>query len=316
MKKLIIAAATCSVALNSAAIAGSEKSIPIPPADNGGFELARRPISNPTLFDLALPKTGVHLIYMHHRFPNKINTTIGKVDLGGDLNLVALQFEYAFNERLSLVALKDGYVDFNPDNTAAFNKEEGFANIGAGLKYAFILDRANQYVLSGSAVVEFPTGSEDIFQGEGDGFVNLSLQNLKLHGNWQFAGSLGVQIPLDSAFSTQGWAGFHASYEVTPWFIPLIELNYFRVLDDGNGHTRFSKQVGGLVPAVAESEGADLLNLGAANSQGADYATMAVGFRSRLSAQADIGFAYEFTLTGDENNLTKDRFTFDLTYTF
>lgn len=316
MKKPTIAAAACSVALGSAAIAGTGAIVPLPPSDNGGFELARRPISNPTLFDLALPRTGVHLIYMHHRFPNRINTTIGKVDLGGDLNLVALQFEYAFSERLSLVALKDGYVDFNPDNTAAFNKEEGFANVGAGLKYAFILDPANQYVLSGSATVELPVGSKDVFQGEGDGFVNLSLQNLKLHGKWQFAGSLGVQVPLDNDFSTQGWAGLHVSYEVTPWFIPLVELNYFRVLDDGDGGMRFSKQVGGMVPAVAESEGADLLNLGAANSKGADYATVAVGFRSRLSGNADIGFAYEFTLTGEEDNLTEDRFTFDFTYKF
>ena len=51
-------------------------------------------------------------------------------------------------------------------------------------------------------------------------------------------------------------------------------------------------------------------------SQGADYATMAVGFRSRLSSQTDIGFAYEFPLTNEEDNFTKDRFTFDLTYKF
>lgn len=316
MKQFTITATLCSVALTAVATAGPEPSIPVPAESPSGFDLARRPISNPTLFDLALPRTGVHAIYMHHRFPKMIDTTIGKVPMGGDLNLIALQFEYAFNERLSLVALKDGYVDFNPDNTALFNREEGFANIAAGLKYAFVLSPETQYVLSGSAVVEFPTGSEDIFQGEGDGSINLSLQNLKLCGNWQFAGTLGVQVPFDNDYATNGWAGLHVSYEVTPWFIPLVELNYFRVLDEGNGHARFNKQVGGLVPAVAEFEGADLLNWGAANSDGSDYATLAVGFRSRLSKQLHIGFAYEFALTGEENNITDDRFTFDLTYTF
>lgn len=313
MKKSIIATTLCIATLASPTFAGPE-TIDIPVIKDSGFDLARRPISNPTLFDLALPRTGVHFIYMHHRLPSRINTTLGKLDFDGDLNLYALQFEYAFNERLSIVALKDGYVDFNPDST--FTPDTGFANIAAGLKYAFILDPINQFVLSGSAVVELPTGSDDVFQGEGDGNINLSLQSLKLHGKWQIASTLGIQVPFDNDFATNGWTGIHVSYEVTPLFIPLIELNYFRVLDGGNGGTRFNNQVGGAVPGVAEFEGADLLNWGAANSDESDYATLAIGFRSRLSKQCTIGFAYEFSLTDEEENITDDRFTFDLTYTF
>ncbi len=230
------------------------------------------------------------------------------------MNLYALQLEYAFNERLSLVAMKDGYVDFNPNNT--FTNSSGFANIAAGLKYAFILDHANQYALSGSAVIELPTGSQGVFQGKGDGSINLTLQNLKLHNNWQFAGALGLQLPFENDFASSGFASFHVSYEVTPWFIPLVELNYFRVLDSGDGGRRFTKQVAGAVPAVAGFEGADLLNWGAAGSNGAEYATMAVGFRSRLCDQCSIGLAYEFPLTGKQKNITDERFTFDLTYKF
>ncbi|MFK7909565.1 MAG: transporter [Akkermansiaceae bacterium] len=314
MKKYTTIAA-CAVAMTSTSFAGSEKSIPMLPAPSDGFASARHTISNPTLFDSALPQTQARLIYMHHRFPSNINIAGGgQVPMGGDLNLYALQLEYAFNERLSLVAMKDGYVDFNPDNT--FTADTGFANIAAGLKYAFILDHANQYALSGSAVVELPTGSEGVFQGKGDGYLNLTLQNLKIKDKWQFAGALGVQVPFDSDFATNSFAAFHVSYEVTPWFIPLIELNYFRVLDSGDGGARFNNQVGGGVPAVATFEGADLLNWGAANSDGADYATLAVGFRSRLSEQCSIGLSYEFSLTDEEDNITDDRFTFDLTYTF
>ncbi len=93
-------------------------------------------------------------------------------------------------------------------------------------------------------------------------------------------------------------------------------LNRGCEIDSGDGGARFNNQVGGAVPAVATFEGADLLNWGAANSNGADYATMAVGFRSRISSQASIGLAYEFPLTDEEDNITDERFTFDLTYTF
>jgi hypothetical protein len=250
---------------------------------------------------------------MLHSFPSQINIAGGgSLPFGGDLNLYAVQLEYAFNERLSLVATKDGYIDFNPD--ATFTPATGFANLAGGLKYAFLYDPENQFVASTTGVVEFPTGNRDVFQGEGDGSVNLSVSALKLHEQWQFAGALGTQIPFDSDFSTQAFASFHISYELSPWFIPLLEFNYFTVLDDGDGGARFPDQVGGGVPGAARFEGADLINWGSAN--GEDYATMAVGFRSRLTEQIDIGFAYEFPLTDEEDNITDDRITVDMNFDF
>lgn len=280
-----------------------------------GFESARRPITNPTLFDLALPRTQVHPVFMHHRFPDQISTTIGDVDLGGDLQLYALQFEYALTDQLSIIALKDGYVDFNPDG-ALFSSEEGFANVGGGLKYAFYLNPATQTVVSVSGMYEIPIGDEDVFQGEGDGNINLTLNGLKLHDRWQFAGAAGIQLPLSDDFATQGFLSGHVSYEIVPWFIPLVELNWFHVFDDGDGGTRYNSQAGGAVPAVGTFEGADLLNWGAANSGDNDYVTLGLGVRSRLTSNLSCGFAYEFPLTEEEDNITDDRFTFDVVFTF
>jgi hypothetical protein len=82
-----------------------------------------------------------------------------------------------------------------------------------------------------------------------------------------------------------------------------VEVNWFTVLDEGN------------VTALP-FEGADLINWGATMGDDNDYATMAIGFRSRLSESVDIGFAYEFALTDDEDNITDDRFTLDLVWTF
>ena len=156
------------------------------------FENARRPISNPTLFDLALPTTNIHPFFMHHNLPSTVNTTAGNLPMGGDVQIYALQFEYALSERLSTVASKDGFVHINAGNTALWSDASGFANLGAGLKYAFIYDPANEFVLSGTAVIELPPGNDDVFQGQGDGVVNLIVSSLKMWDDFQLAGAAGT----------------------------------------------------------------------------------------------------------------------------
>ncbi len=317
MKQNIIALGALGV-LSSITFAGSvisDITVPVPAATSDGFAQARRPISNPTLFDLALPTTNVHPLFIYHALPNNINTTLGNLPLGGDVELYALQFEIAVNDRLSIVATKDGYVDVNADGVAS--NESGFANLGAGLKYAFILDPVSKTALSGTATFELPTGNSDAFQGEGDGLVNLSLSGLKLVDDWQFAGVAGVQIPFSDQQSTEMWMSGHVSYEVCKYFIPLVEVNWFHVLESGNGTGNYPAHVGGAVPAVIEFEGGDLFNLGAANShENRDFVSAAFGFRSRLTDGIDAGVAFEVPLTNDENSLMKSRLTLDLVWTF
>jgi hypothetical protein len=282
---------------------------PAPTASADGFDQARRPISNPTLFDLALPGTNIHPIFIYHGLPSNINTRAGNLPLGGDVQVYALQFEIALNDRLSIVATKDGYVDFNPDNTLA--GESGFANLGAGLKYAFLLDPVSRTALSGTMTFELPTGNTDVFQGEGKGAVNLILNGLKLHENWQFAGSVGAIIPFSNEQSTSSFVSAHASYEISRWFIPLVELNWFHVLDAGDG--------GRLTPisGIVEFEGSDFFNLGAANAhRNRDLVTAAFGFRSRITDSVDVGAAYEIPLTNEEDSVIDDRITVDLIWRF
>lgn len=288
---------------------------PAPVASSDGFAQARRPISNPTLFDLALPTTNVHPIFIHHRLPDSINIQNGDLEVGGDVQLYALQFEFAVNDRLSIVATKDGYVDMNPDEN--LNNGNGWANLGAGLKYAFILDPASGTAVSGTVTFELPTGNSDVFQGEGDGAANVILSGLKLMDRWQFAGGLGFQIPFSDEQSTEGWMSAHASYEVSKWFIPLAEVNWFHVLDSGDGTGNYPSQVGGLVPAVVNFEGGDLFNIGAGNAnENRDFVSAAFGFRSRLTDCVNVGAAYEIPLSNDEDSLMKDRITIDLVWTF
>jgi len=315
--KTIVSAATLGL-LNSAIMAGTvstDMTIPKPVASSDGFEQARRPISNPTLFDLALPTTNIRPIFLYHSLPDQINTVAGKAPLGGDVQLYALQFEYAINERLSIVATKDGYVEMNFDNT--MNDSSGFANLGGGLKYAFLLDPESKTAVSGSMTFEFPTGNSDVLQGEGKGLTNLIVSGLKLVDDWQFAGGAGLQIPFSDQQAFSGWVSAHVSYEVTPWFIPLVEVNWFRVLDAGNGGSNFGGQLGGAVSQAVVFEGGDLFNLGAVNaSDNPDFVSAAFGFRSRISESVTAGLAYEIPLTEEDNSLMESRINLDLTWRF
>jgi hypothetical protein len=314
MKSTFVSFATLG-ALSSLCLAGETPIVMHKANTSDGFANARRPISNPTLFDSALPTTNVHPIFMEHRLPNSINTTAGNLGLGGDVQLYALQFEVALNERLSIVATKDGYVDMNPDKT--LTKTEGFANLGAGMKYAFILDPEAGTALSGTATLELPTGNSDVLQGEGDGAVNLILSGLQMMDAWQFAGAAGLQAPFNNEQSTEAWMSAHASYEVCSKFIPLVELNWFHVLDSGDGRGNYPALAGGGVPGIVKFEGGDLFNLGAVNSgSNRDLVTAAIGFRSHVTKQVDVGVAYEIPLTNDENSLMQDRITLDLVWKF
>ena len=304
--------------LSSFAIAGTVAVESTPVASADGFAQARRPISNPTLFDLALPGTNVHPIFIYHNLPDRISLANGGGDigLGGDVQVYALQFEIALNERLSIVATKDGYVDMNFDNPA-LSDQEGFANLGAGLKYAFLLDPVSRTALSGTMTFELPTGNSDVLQGEGDGAVNLILNGLKLVDCWQFAGSLGFQVPFSSEQSTMSFLSAHTSYEVCSWFIPLVELNWFHVLDPGDGRGNFPAYLNGARPGAINFEGGDFFNLGAVNAdENRDLLTAAIGFRSRITDAVNVGFAYEIPLTNEEDSLMDDRFTLDLIWNF
>jgi len=88
---------------------------------------------------------------------------------GGDFRLYALELSYALNDRLALLATKDGYIDFNPN--ATLEDEEGFANIAVSAKYAFYKDGESGQIATAGLRYEIPTGETKVFQGRGDGIV-------------------------------------------------------------------------------------------------------------------------------------------------
>jgi len=272
-----------------------------------------RPISNPVLVDSPDVGTSIHPIVIYQAHPDKVDTTAGKLEAGGDFQVYAVQFEYAFNSDLSLIAVKDGYIDFNPD--ATFTKEEGFADLAAGLKY--VVARGEDWVTSAKLVVELPTGDDEVWQGNGDGAIDPAIAFMKKADQLQLNGTIGAVVALNDERSSLLYDSWHVSYEAMENFFPLIELNHIHVLDEGDGGVRFDAQADGGVPGIAKFEGGDLINLGAANaSENRDSVTMAAGARYRISEDIDVGAAYEIPLTDDEAGLMKYRVTVDLVWGF
>lgn len=280
-----------------------------------GFEEARRPVTNAVFFDLAVPRTGVHAIFIHHEFPDQVATTGDPVAFGGDLQVYALQAELALNENFSIVAAKDGYIDFSPDNT--LSGQTGFADLALGIKHTFLRDDDQQLALAYKVIVELPTGDDDVWQGNGKGNVVPAFTFLKLWDALQFAGNIGVVIPFDDDEESMIFMqSYHLSYAVTENIFPLVELNHYHVLDAANGTSHFNTQAGGAVPGIVPFEGGDLVNLGSSNSDGTDIVTIAVGARVRVTDKVDIGGALEVPLTDDEESLYDKRFTLDVDWRF
>ncbi len=297
----------------SSALAGDPKEV-ITIEDPRPFYDTKRPISNPVLFDLAVPRTKVHALFLHQTMPDQIDTTLGTLPLGGEIQVYAVQAEFAVNPRFSLVASKDGYIDFSPNNT--FNDTSGWANIAAGAKYAWLYNPETMTVSSIQLVYEIPSGDSDVWQGNGDGVLIPTLLTQKTLGKLQLASGLGVKLPLDDdAESTISFSSVHAGYQLTDWLYPLVEFNWFHVLEAGDGASRFGAQAGGITPGIARFEAGDLVNWGASNSSdNNDLVTMAIGFRATCPNLdfMDFGFAWEFPLSADEASLMEDRFTFDV----
>jgi len=258
----------------------------------------------------------VRPIMLFQSLPDQIETSIGNVDLGGDVQGMAVQFSYAFNERWSLVAVKDGYVDCDPDHT--LDDHSGWADIAGGVQYSFVYDPARNFIMTGRLVYESTSGDSDVFQSNGDGNVAPAVLFLKGWDALQFSGTVGLVLPFDSdEENTLLYDSWNLSYAVTDWFRPLIELNHFHVLNSGDRSLAdFNGAEDDLVAAISTFNGCDIINLGGEhNDDNEDLVTMAFGSRFRINKWIDVGAIYEIPLTDDNTSMLEDRFMVDAVFT-
>lgn len=268
-----------------------------PASDHSWEDSFARPVTN-FRFDHPFIWNELRPMFVHHEFPD--DSALG----GGNLRIYTNAFSLKLSERLGLVALKAGFVDFNP---GGLPDQEGWADLAAGLKYNLVNDPAQQFSLSLGTVYEMTQGTSAICQGGGDGIWDLYLSAAKGCGPAHLITTAGFDIPNNrSADNPVFHYHAHLDYSLTSCFAPLVEINgyhYFETADRNGG-----------MGAPLDFECYDYSNLGSSEA-GGDQVTMGVGFRYDLFKNAKLGTAYEWSLTDREDVFDK-RLTCDISYRF
>lgn len=255
------------------------------------------PVTNPTLNETPFITTEIRPIYIHHDLKNTG---------GGNVDGVAVQLRYAITDRLAFIATKDGYVDVD----TGLGDDDGFLNIGGGLKFAVINDLAGGTIVSVGARYEAPVGDLEVLggaldiQGKGDGFANFFITGVKQIGRFQVQGSANVNIAIDDDVDSSLFAAsLHMNYALTERFFPLVEFNLFSWFDEPNRN--------GL---GLPFEGFDLFHFGAQDTD--TVITGAAGFRYQALENALIGAAFEIPLTDKDDGVTNWRVIADAVIRF
>ena len=282
-----VAVAATTLLLNGRASAASAQA----PAD--WKEQAISPVANPLFFESPLIQSEVRPIFVYHNISDDF--------IGGFARVYALQLRYALTERLAVIATKDGFIQLRP--RVGGLRADGWADIGAGLKYALIDDKEHNFILTPGLKYELPSGNRRVFQGNGDGEFNLFVSVMKGWDKVHATASVGGRIPVNFDDETSSLQySLQLDYHLCQWFIPFVVANGHTVLSEADG------------PAFGV-EGFDLINFGASNAGGFTQVAVGTGFRSRLCKWADFGFAYEKGVTRPKG-LFDDRFTVDVILRF
>ena len=276
------------VACSSLSVASVGKA-QCPDTDWKAFTIS--PVANPLFFESPFIQSELRPLFVQHNISDDF--------IGGYAQVFALQARWAVNDRLAIIATKDGYIRLRPD--VASLRDEGWADVAAGVKYALVEDHENQFILTPGVKFEFPWGCSEVFQGNGCGEFDVFVSAAKGWDKVHATASSGVRLPVDFDKKT---AALHYSlqldYYACRWFIPFATVNGFTVLTEtDNG------------PAYGGIEGFDLINFGASDAKGYTEVALGVGFRSRLTGNVDFGFAYEKAV-GDGDGIFDDRFTVDM----
>lgn len=256
------------------------------------FEGFIGPITNPVFSKDPRSLTEARFLFIQNHIPS--DHPLGP----GDFQAYAMQVRVALTERLTLIADKDGYGVIHPKGGGT---QDGWLNLGVGLKYVFVRDVERQFLVSGGFMFEPQTGEADVFQSHGDGIFSFFLTSGKeFAGCHHLLGTIGYQVPVNSnQNSSNYYASVHLDRQIGR-FYPLVEMNWHHWVAGGDR---------GLPPILGEGDG--LLNLGTSGVAGNDLVTIAVGGKFKLSRNAELGAAWEFPVS-NRRDLLDNRVTVEL----
>lgn len=241
-----------------------------------GFARYVPPVTMFTLNETPFITTEVKPIFAYHKIPDGFLTGGGRVLAG------AVQARLALSDRFAIIATTDGYSDINFDGVLP--DEDGFHDLTAGVKYAFISDPAAGEIVTAGVRYTAPVGNIDPagidLTGGGAGYIDTFVTGAKLYDSGtQLQGSLGFQWGIDD----DNWSYFHAhahiDHEVATGFYPLVEANLILPVEGGDR-----------IPG-ANLTGADIFDIGASDPD--PIFTLAIGARFMASDHIVLGAALE-----------------------
>ena len=290
--------------------------------EDGRWEGFHKPIVAPFLFEDPFVVTGAYPYYVYHEFP-------GTSALGdGEVHIAALQIRVALTDRLGFVATKDGYAWLRPDLPFAgddniLSDQQGFMNLGFGLKYVLLDRRDDGFLVSGILRFEAPSGSSDVLQGDGDGVVIPSLAAAWDAGPVRLVGDLGGNVPLDQG--EQGNNLFYHLYaetELAETLSPFLQLSGIHYLTSGDGKLSIDTDLGTFPLSTVQSvvgtgpfEGADYAILGSEGVDNQDLVTLAAGVHLPLAEHVTLSAAYEYPIS-ERKGIFRQRVTTALAIEF
>lgn len=257
-----------------------------------GYDDFISPMTNPLFFEDPRQLTEARAIFVNHKLPyfGAINTA------GGRIQAYAVQIRVRLTENLSLIATKDGYVVSQSPLL-----DDGWADLGAGLKYSLYRDAAKGRMVSVGGRFELPTGMARTLQGNGDGMFDFFLTGATRVGNSaHYMTGSGFLFPVDSSEENQMWYwSHHLDKRIgSSRVYAFTELNWYHYLKSGKAFP---------LPI----EGGDFFNLGSRGIAGNDLVTNAYGLKYKPNRNLETGVAWEFPLT-ERQGLLDNRLTADL----
>jgi hypothetical protein len=284
VRKQLVRVVTLAIAATTLPIAASGQTLDLKGSlGEAGFTHYVAPVSSPIFNETPYITTEIRPMWIHQEIPGSFATG------GGDIDGLAAQIRVAITDRLGFIATKDGWADVDFDGV--LQSEDGALNLAFGLKYAVVAQAETNSLVTVGIKYEAPAGdikSSGIrLQGQGDGLIDLFVAGARTFGPLGLEANVGTQIAMDGD-DDMSFAHYslHVDYEVLERIYPLLEINGFSPIDDGN-----RTNVG--------ANGLDLVNLGSGNAS--TVVTFAPGVRVRLHEHADFGFAYEVPMTDDQD---------------
>ncbi len=259
------------------------------------------PMINFVFFEDPRTLTEIRPIFVHHNLPRTLSG--GAVSADGAVQLFAVQFRIALTERLSIIAVKDGFiVDRVKNGGLDALLDDGWADVSAGLKYNVLRDTCSGTLASVGFTYEMPVGSRRALQRNGDGEFHLfaTAGQRLMDGNAHWLSAFGWRKPVDGQSNSESihWSN-HFDVRMTEKAYLVTELAWWHWVD--------SAATG--LPLM--EAGQDLFNLPTTNTTNNDLVTQSVGFKYKPKTNIEAGFSYEFPLTSFRD-VIKDRIQLEM----